>query len=100
MSAAKVNPHADLNKVCMIGCGVSTGWGAAMNNSDVQAGSTVAVWGLGAVGLSVIQAAKIKGASKVYAIDINEGKFEVAKKFGADICYKPTADKSAKAFLL
>ena len=55
----------------MIGCGVSTGWGAAMNNSDVQAGSTVAVWGLGAVGLSVIQAAKIKGASKVYAIDIN-----------------------------
>ena len=71
-----------------------------MNNSDVQAGSTVAVWGLGAVGLSVVQAAKIKGASKVYAIDINEGKFEVAKKFGADICYKPTPDKPAKAFLL
>ena len=59
----------------MIGCGVSTGWGAAMNNSDVQAGWTVAVWGLGAVGLAVIQAAKIKGASKVFAIDINEGKF-------------------------
>ena len=46
-----------------------------MNNSDVRAGSTVAVWGLGAVGLAVIQAAKIKGASKVFAIDINEGKF-------------------------
>ena len=75
ISAAKINPHADLNKVCMIGCGVSTGWGAAMNNSDVRAGSTVAVWGLGAVGLAVIQAAKIKGASKVFAIDINEGKF-------------------------
>ena len=75
ISAAKINRKADLNKVCMIGCGVSTGWGAAMNNSDVEAGSTVAVWGLGAVGLSVIQGAKIKGASTIYAIDINEGKF-------------------------
>ena len=77
ISAAKVNPQADLNKVCMIGCGLSTGWGAAMNNSDVQPGSTVAVWGLGAVGLAVIQAAKIKGASKIFGIDINEGKFEM-----------------------
>lgn len=75
ISAAKINRQADLNKVCMIGCGVSTGWGAAMNNSDVEAGSTVAVWGLGAVGLSVIQGAKIKGASTIYAIDINESKF-------------------------
>ena len=71
-----------------------------MNTSDVQPGSTVAVWGLGAVGLSVIQAAKIKGAGKIYAIDINDQKFEAAKKFGADICYKPTPEKSAKAFLL
>jgi len=75
ISAAKINPHSNLNQVCMIGCGVSTGWGAAMNTTDVQPGSTVAVWGLGAVGLSVIQAAKIKGAAKIYAIDINEKKF-------------------------
>ncbi len=75
ISAAKINPFADLVQSSMIGCGVSTGWGAAMNNSDVQAGSTVAVWGLGAVGLSVIQACKIKGASKIYAIDINDSKF-------------------------
>jgi len=73
--APKINPYSNLNQVCMIGCGVSTGWGAAMNTSDVQPGSTVAVWGLGAVGLSVIQAAKIKGASKIYAVDINEKKF-------------------------
>ena len=55
----------------MIGCGVATGWGAAMNTTTVEPGSTVAVWGLGAVGLAVIQAAKIQGAGKIYGIDIN-----------------------------
>ena len=59
----------------MIGCGVATGWGAVMNNSDVEPGTTVAVWGLGAVGLAAVQAAKIRGASKIYGIDINESKF-------------------------
>lgn len=100
ISVAKINPLADLNKVCMIGCGVSTGWGAVINNCNMEPGSTVAVWGLGAVGLSVIQAAKIRGASKIYAIDINEGKFDVARKFGADVCYKPTPEKDGKTFLL
>jgi S-formylglutathione hydrolase len=84
----------------MIGCGVSTGWGAVLNNSDVEPGTTVAVWGLGAVGLAAVQAAKLRGASKIYGIDINEGKFDIAKKFGADVCYKPTKEKSAKEFLL
>lgn len=100
ISAAKINPQADLNKVCMIGCGVSTGWGAVMNNTNIQPGKTVAVWGLGAVGLSVIQAAKIRGARKIYAIDINPKKFDVAKKFGADDCYQSTPEKSGKAYLL
>ena len=90
ISAAKINPNADMNKVCMLGCGVSTGWGAVMNNTDMEAGKTVAVWGLGAVGLSVIQGAKIRGAKKIYGIDINPKKFEVAKKFGATECYQPT----------
>lgn len=84
----------------MIGCGISTGWGAVMNNTDVQAGTTVAVWGLGAVGLSVIQAAKIRGASRIYGIDINPKKFQIAKKFGATDCYQPTQEKSAKTYLL
>lgn len=84
----------------MIGCGVATGWGAAMNNTHVEPGSTVAVWGLGAVGLSVIQAAKIQGAGKIYAIDINKQKFDIAKKFGADVCYAPTPEKNGKAWLL
>ena len=100
ISAAKINPNADLNKVCMIGCGVSTGWGAVMNNTNVEAGKTVAVWGLGAVGLSVIQAAKIRGSRKIYAIDINPKKFDAAKKFGADECFECTADKDGKQFLL
>ena len=61
---------------------MSTGWGAAMNNTTVYPGSSVAVWGLGAVGLAVIQAAKAQGATRIYGLDINTGKFEIAKKFG------------------
>ena len=59
ISTAKINPRADLNKVCLVGCGLTTGWGAALVNPVVLPRSSVAVWGLGAVGLSVIQAAKI-----------------------------------------
>jgi S-(hydroxymethyl)glutathione dehydrogenase/alcohol dehydrogenase len=58
-----------------------------MNNTDMKPGKTVAVWGLGAVGLSVIQASRIRGAKTIYAIDLNPKKFPSAKKFGADICY-------------
>ena len=54
ISAAKINPTANLNKICLLGCGISTGWGATMVNPVVHPGSTVAVWGLGAVGLAVI----------------------------------------------
>ncbi len=79
INAAKINPLADLNKACMLGCGVSTGWGAVVNTSKVEEGSTVAVFGLGAVGLSVIQACKAVGAKHIVAIDINVKKFEVAK---------------------
>ena len=58
ISAAKVSPHADLNDACMLGCGLSTGWGALHNTCGVEPGSSVVVFGLGAVGLSVIQGAK------------------------------------------
>ena len=94
ISAAKVNPHADPTQASLLGCGVSTGWGAAMNNTTVTPGSKVAVWGLGAVGLSVIQAAKLQGAKYIYGIDINSEKFEIAKKLGATECINP---KDAKA---
>ena len=54
VAAAKINPHTDPTRTCLIGCGISTGWGAAMITTTVTPGSTVAVWGLGAVGLSVV----------------------------------------------
>ena len=86
ISAAKINPYADLKKTCMLGCGVSTGWGAVWNATKVEPGTTVAVFGLGAVGLAVIQAAKAAGAKDIVGIDINDKKFEIAKKFGATDC--------------
>lgn len=99
ISAAKINPAADLNKVCMLGCGISTGWGAAMVNPEVKPGSTVAVWGLGAVGLAVIQAAKYQGAGKIYGFDVNPEKFDHAKKLGADECMSPL-EQDSKDWLL
>jgi len=90
ISAAKINPFSDLSKVCMLGCGVSTGWGAAINTCKVHFNSKVVVFGLGAVGLSVIQAAKMQGASKIVGVDINSKKFESAMKIGATECVNPT----------
>lgn len=83
ISLAKVNPDADLGKVCLLGCGVTTGIGAVLNTAKVEKGATVAVFGLGGIGLSCIQGAKMAGAGKIIAIDLNEDKFEMAKKFGA-----------------
>jgi S-(hydroxymethyl)glutathione dehydrogenase/alcohol dehydrogenase len=82
ISLAKVNEAAPLNKVCLLGCGISTGYGAALNTAHVEKGSTVAIWGLGAVGLAVAMGAREAGASRIIGVDINSDKFEVAKKFG------------------
>lgn len=84
ISAAKINSSADMDKVCMLGCGVATGWGAVWNTCNVQPGSSVAVFGLGAVGLSVIQAAKMAGARFIVGIDINNDKKKAAEEFGCD----------------
>eukprot|EP00466_Bigelowiella_natans_P004870 jgi/Bigna1/58338/fgenesh1_pm.77_\ len=83
ISAAKIDSSAPLDKMCLFGCGVATGLGAVWNTCKVEAGSSIAVFGLGAVGLAVIQAAKIAGASRIFAIDLNPAKFEAAKGFGA-----------------
>ncbi|KAG2433792.1 hypothetical protein HXX76_008150 [Chlamydomonas incerta] len=88
-SVAKIDVNAPLDKVCLLGCGVSTGWGAVFNTAKVKAGSTVAVFGLGAVGLAVIEAAKRAGASRIIAVDINPSKFDTAKEFGATDCINP-----------
>ena len=60
-----------------------------MNNPNFRNGVSVAVWGLGAVGLACLQAAKYRGASRIYGLDVNEGKFEIAKQFGATDCHNP-----------
>jgi len=89
ISCAKIDDKAPLDVMCLFGCGVSTGFGAVFNTTKVEPGSSVAVFGLGAVGLAVIQAAKMAGAKAIYALDVNPGKFEVAKKLGATECINP-----------
>ena len=80
ISCAKVADDADLESVCMLGCGVATGWGAAWKTADVEPGASVAVFGCGAVGLAVIQAAKIRGARRIFAVDTNPDKFAIAQE--------------------
>lgn len=82
ISVAKVNPAAPLDKVCLLGCGISTGYGAALNTAKVEPGSTCAIWGLGAVGLAVAMGCKEAGAKRIIGVDINPDKFELGKKFG------------------
>lgn len=82
ISVAKIDVSADLAKVCLLGCGVSTGYGAALNTANVQPGETVAVFGLGAVGLAVVMGARERCASRIIGVDINEDKEEIARSFG------------------
>ncbi|KAI7801845.1 hypothetical protein IRJ41_017739 [Triplophysa rosa] len=82
-NVTKIHPDAPLDKVCLLGCGVSTGYGAAVNTGKVEAGSTCAVFGLGAVGLAAIMGCKSADAKRIIGIDINPDKFEFAKTFGA-----------------
>ena len=83
VSLARISPEAPLDKVCLLGCGITTGIGAVYNTAKVEPGSTVAVFGLGAIGLSVIQGAKMIGAERIIAIDLNPNKFEFAGQLGA-----------------
>ncbi len=89
IALAKINPAAPLDKVCLLGCGVTTGIGAVLNTAQVEAGATVAVFGLGGIGLSVIQGAVMANAGRIIAVDVNEDKFEIAKALGATDCVNP-----------
>jgi Zn-dependent alcohol dehydrogenase len=120
ISAAKIDPGADLYKMCLLGCGVSTGkhlfviivyylkftllesffifqhffnpgWGAVFNTVKMEPEKSVAVFGLGALGLSVIQASKMAGARSIVGVDLNELKFDGAKAMGATECISPAA---------
>ncbi len=83
IALAKINKAAPLDKVCLLGCGVTTGIGAVLNTAKVTPGSTVAVFGLGGIGMSVIQGAVMAKAGRILAIDMNPDKFEMAKLLGA-----------------
>ncbi|KAJ1859044.1 NAD/NADP dependent alcohol dehydrogenase [Coemansia sp. RSA 1822] len=83
ISCAKVDPKAPLDRLCLLGCGIPTGWGAVNYSAKVEKDAVVAVFGCGAIGLSVIQGAVAAGARTIIAIDVNPMKFEMAKKFGA-----------------
>lgn len=89
ISLAKVNKAAPLEEICLLGCGVTTGMGAVMNTAKVQEGDTVAIFGIGGIGLAAIIGATMAKASRIIAIDINESKFELAKKLGATDCINP-----------
>ena len=89
ISLAKINPEADHEKVCLLGCGVTTGLGAVHNTAKVKQGDTVAVFGLGGIGLAVIQGARQAKAGRIVAIDTNPGKFALAMSMGATDCINP-----------
>jgi S-(hydroxymethyl)glutathione dehydrogenase/alcohol dehydrogenase len=89
IALAKINKAAPLDKVCLLGCGITTGLGAVLNTAKVEAGSTVAVFGLGGIGLSAIMGAQIARAERIIGIDINPGKFAMARDMGATDCINP-----------
>jgi S-(hydroxymethyl)glutathione dehydrogenase/alcohol dehydrogenase len=89
IALAKINPAAPLDKVCLLGCGITTGIGAVVNTAKVEPGSTVAVFGLGGIGLSVVQGAVMSKAGRIIAIDVNPDKFEMARQLGATDTLNP-----------
>jgi len=89
IALAKINPRAPLDKVCLLGCGITTGIGAVLNTAKVQPGSSVAVFGLGGIGLSVVQGAVMAKAERILAVDTNPAKFEMARALGATECINP-----------
>lgn len=102
ISVAKIDSKAPLDKVCLLGCGVTTGMGAALNTAKVEKDSNCVVFGLGAVGLAAVAGCKAAGAKMIIAVDINPGKFELAKKLGATHTVNPKdhGDKSIVAVIV
>ena len=90
ISVARISDKAPLEKVCLLGCGITTGIGAVLNTAKVEPGATVAVFGLGGVGLSAIQGATMAKASRIIAVDINPDKFELATQMGATDIVNPS----------
>ncbi|MSP38678.1 MAG: S-(hydroxymethyl)glutathione dehydrogenase/class III alcohol dehydrogenase [Deltaproteobacteria bacterium] len=92
IALTKINAAAPLDKVCLLGCGITTGIGAVLNTAKVRPGSNAAVFGLGGIGLSVIQGLVMAKAQRIIAVDTNEKKFAMAKQLGATDFVIPSAD--------
>ncbi len=90
IAVAKVDASAPFDKICYIGCGVTTGVGAVINTAKVTQGATAAVFGLGGIGLNVIQGLRMAGADMIIGVDINDGKEEWGRKFGMTHFVNPT----------
>jgi S-(hydroxymethyl)glutathione dehydrogenase/alcohol dehydrogenase len=97
ISLAKIREDAPFDKVCYIGCGVTTGIGAVINTANVEAGANVVVFGLGGIGLNVIQGAKLAGANMIVGVDLNPSRRALAEKFGMTHFVNP---KEAKGDLV
>ena len=89
ISLAKINPEANHEQVCLLGCGVTTGIGAVHNTAKGKEGDTVAVFGLGGIGLAVVQGARQAKAGRIIGVDTNPSKFELARSMGATDCVNP-----------
>lgn len=89
ISVAKIDENAPHEEACLLGCGVTTGIGAVNNTAKVEAGATVAIFGLGGIGLACIQGAKMANAGRIIGIDINPDKFKLATSMGATDCINP-----------
>jgi S-(hydroxymethyl)glutathione dehydrogenase/alcohol dehydrogenase len=100
IALAKVRKDAPLDKICLLGCGVTTGIGAVLHTAKVEPGASVAVFGLGGIGLSVIQGAVMAGADRIIAVDLNEKKFPLAEQFGATDFVNPGAVEDAEAAII
>ncbi len=89
VSLAKIDKEAPLEEVCLLGCGVTTGIGAVLNTAKVEKGASVAIFGLGGIGLAAIIGAKMAEAGRIIAVDINPDKFAMARELGATDCVNP-----------
>ena len=96
-SLVRIDPDLPLDRAALVGCGVLTGVGAALRTSGLQAGQTVAVFGCGGVGLSIVQGARIGGARQIIAVDQFNSKLEMAKAVGATHTVNSTQDDAVKA---
>lgn len=94
-STVKIDPDIPLDKACIVGCGVTTGFGAATERAKVHVGDTVVVWGTGGVGMSAVQGAALAGAADVIAVDIHDHKLELAQELGATRTLNPQRDNIA-----